>query len=660
VRLITRWASERAPRIIAAMNWRRAERSSRPLPATLTAPRAYPAPGAAERVPRSRRCSSNSAAKVALCARSSRYRTLARWLWRLALVPLLWSSLASAEPTSTGFALDRYQPAAPGSDWFQSESLDLRGKARPGVSLVADFSYRPLVLRDAAGAELSPILRYQFFYHASASVVLAERLRLSLSLPFLLYSLGGQGTLAQVAGVPDVEVSSPDGTGVGDVRFALDLRVAGAYGSPFTLAVGARVFAATGQEKFFASDGLPRVAGRLMAAGQAGLFAYASELGIVGHVERDDFVAVPFGADLTFGAALGLRLLDGVIHLGPELHGATVVSDSGDGLFKRATTPLELEFGAKFSLGQGVRLGAAADAGLTSGLGSPKLRCLVALDWLLPASRAAADLPPPARDLDGDGVVDELDACPEVAGPSRPLQAARSGCPDPVDSDGDRISDELDACPRQAGPASADPQRHGCPPPPDTDGDGIADSVDACPNVAGIIQPDPSQQGCPLDADRDGIVDSLDACPNVAGEAYPNPQRRGCPRAEFARGAIQINEPVQFAAGSSQLVRESDALLEAVVQVLVQQAGIDHVVVEGHTDSSGSPRTNLELSRERAAAVVKWLVAHGISSRRLNSRGFGSTMPIDSNDTQEGRARNRRVEFRVLGPHDEPVVAPSR
>jgi outer membrane protein OmpA-like peptidoglycan-associated protein len=58
--------------------------------------------------------------------------------------------------------------------------------------------------------------------------------------------------------------------------------------------------------------------------------------------------------------------------------------------------------------------------------------------------------------------------------------------------------------------------------------------------------------------------------------------------------------------------------------------------------------------------VVKWLVAHGISSRRLNSRGFGSTTPIDSNDTVEGRARNRRVEFRVLGPNDEPVVAPNR
>lgn len=612
------------------MNWRRRERTARTFPSIPLAPSGWLPSSAAP------------------------------WLRRVLPVPLLWSSLASAEPTSTGFALDRYQPAAPGSDWFQSESLDLRGKVRPGVSLVGDFSYRPLVLRDAAGDVLSPILRYQFFYHLSASVILAERLRLSASLPFLLYSLGGRGTLADVAGVPDVDVSSSDGTGVGDARFAIDLRLAGTYGSPFTLAIGARVFAATGQEKFFASDGLPRVAGRLMAAGQAGLFAYATEVGITGHVERDDFLAIPFGTDLTFGAALGLRLLDGVIHLGPELHGSTVISDSGDGLLERATTPFELAFGAKASLGQGVRLGAAAGAGLTSGLGSPQLRCLIALDWLLPVARRVDDLPPPARDLDGDGVVDELDACPEVAGRARPLEAARSGCPDPVDSDGDRISDELDACPREAGLANADPKSHGCPPPPDTDGDGIVDSVDACPKLAGIIQPDPAQQGCPPDADRDGIIDSLDACPNVAGEAYAHPQRRGCPRAELEQGAIQINEPVQFAAGSAQILAESDALLSAIVQVLIQHAEIEHVVVEGHTDSSGSPRSNLELSRDRAAAVVKWLVARGISARRLASRGFGSTTPIDSNDTQEGRARNRRVEFRVLGLKDEPVVAPSR
>jgi outer membrane protein OmpA-like peptidoglycan-associated protein len=518
------------------------------------------------------------------------------------------------------------------------------------------------VLRDPDGDEVSRIIRYQLYYHLGFDLVLAERLRLSASVPFLLYSLGGRGTVAEVNGVTDVEVSSPDGTGLGDVRFDLDLRLAGEYGDPFTLALGARVFAATGQEKFFAGDGLPRLAGRMMVAGQAGLFAYAAEAGVVVHVERDDFLAVPYGTDLALAAALGLRLLDGVVHLGPELHGSTVISDSGDGWWKRATTPFELSFGGKFLLGHGVRLGASAGTALTSGIGAPRVRALASLEWAPPVERSPSESLPslPERDLDGDGVRDELDGCPELSGPARPLEPARSGCPDPVDGDGDGIADDLDACPREPGPASADPRAHGCTPPPDTDQDGVVDSVDACPNEAGIIQSDPTQQGCPPDADRDGIVDSLDACPGVAGEAYADPKLRGCPRARLEQGAIAINEPVQFAAGSARLLPESDALLKSIAQLLIQHPEIENVVVEGHTDSSGNARTNLKLSRDRAAAVVKWLVANGISAKRVASRGFGSTTPIAPNDTPEGRARNRRVEFRVLSPGESPVVAPSR
>ena len=195
-------------------------------------------------------------------------------------------SLANAAPTSTGFALDRYQPAEAGSDWFQAESLDLRGKLRPGLGLVGNYSYRPLVVLDSAGNEVTPIVRYQFFYHLNANLVLYERLRLAASLPVVLYSVGGQGLLGEVAGIPNVAVTSYSGSGVGDARFAADLRIVGEYGGPFTLAAGARVFAAIGQETKFTSDGLARVSGRLMAAGQLDLFTYATGLeaqGIIGY-----------------------------------------------------------------------------------------------------------------------------------------------------------------------------------------------------------------------------------------------------------------------------------------------------------------------------------------------------------------------------------------
>lgn len=575
---------------------------------------------------------------------------------------LLVQSLANAAPTSTGFALDRYQPAAAGSDWFQAESLDLRGKLRPGLGLVGNYSYQPLVVLDSAGEEVDAVVRYQFFYHLGAHLVLYERLRLAASLPLVLYSVGGQGLLSEVAGIQNVALSSYSGSGVGDARFSADLRIVGEYGGPFTLALGTRVFAAIGQETKFTSDGLARVSGRLMAAGQLGKFTYATEMGLLWHAERDDFVGQPFGTDLTFGAAAGLSLMDGSIHLGPELMGSTVVSDSGTGFLEGTSTPIELDFGAKFLLAGAIRLGAAIGTGLTSGLGTPKLRLLASLEWLLPLPRppAAEVLLAPSRDLDGDGVLDEADSCVDVPGPARSLEPARNGCPDPVDSDGDRISDALDACPNEPGPTSADPALHGCVPPLDTDGDGIADPVDACPSVKGILQAQAGISGCPVDSDRDGVADALDSCPSLAGEDTPAAMLRGCPKARLEQDWIVLNEPVRFSPTGTAILTQSEGVLTAVVELLVQHSEIELLNVEGHTDSSGSARGNLKLSRERAGSVVAWLVRHGISARRLTSEGFGASVPVDTNDTPQGRSNNRRLELRIVRRSSGNEPAPGR
>ncbi|MEL6390096.1 MAG: thrombospondin type 3 repeat-containing protein [Bacteroidota bacterium] len=110
-------------------------------------------------------------------------------------------------------------------------------------------------------------------------------------------------------------------------------------------------------------------------------------------------------------------------------------------------------------------------------------------------------------DSDEDGIVDELDLCPQVAG----LEDL-DGCPD---SDGDGIADYKDGCPEQSGPAAL----NGC---PDSDSDGVSDVEDECPNMAGSI----SNNGCPDDdADKDGIPNDLDRCPTVAGPA----SNGGCP-----------------------------------------------------------------------------------------------------------------------------------
>ena len=72
------------------------------------------------------------------------------------------------------------------------------------------------------------------------------------------------------------------------------------------------------------------------------------------------------------------------------------------------------------------------------------------------------------------------------------------------------------------------------------------------------------------------------------------------------------------------------------------------VEVSGHTDSTGSTTANQTLSQTRAKSVVDYLVAHGVAQSRITSTGYGGTKPVASNATEEGRAKNRRIEFRVV------------
>jgi outer membrane protein OmpA-like peptidoglycan-associated protein len=77
------------------------------------------------------------------------------------------------------------------------------------------------------------------------------------------------------------------------------------------------------------------------------------------------------------------------------------------------------------------------------------------------------------------------------------------------------------------------------------------------------------------------------------------------------------------------------------------------IVIEGHTDSVGSPAYNLDLSRRRAAAVQDYLVSRGVDPSRITARGFGEAYPVASNETESGREANRRVDMLVLSPNTE-------
>jgi OmpA-OmpF porin, OOP family len=104
---------------------------------------------------------------------------------------------------------------------------------------------------------------------------------------------------------------------------------------------------------------------------------------------------------------------------------------------------------------------------------------------------------------------------------------------------------------------------------------------------------------------------------------------------------------VLFDLGKTTIRPESGSLLDEIATVLKQHPEITRVVVEGHTDSTGSARGNLRLSQARAESVVDAIVQRGIEKARLTAKGFGSSRPIASNDTPEGRDANRRVEISI-------------
>ena len=260
-------------------------------------------------------------------------------------------------------------------------------------------------------------------------------------------------------------------------------------------------------------------------------------------------------------------------------------------------------------------------------------------------------------DKDGDGVIDSADACVDVKGVASADPKA-NGCP--ADKDGDGIPDAVDACADVKGVASADPKANGCP--ADKDADGIPDAADACPDVKGVQSADPKLNGCPSDPDRDkdGIANEQDACPDNAGPASPKPEKNGCPLVVLRGEKIEIHEQVQFKTGSSEILGASDELLTKVAAVFKEHAEITKVLVEGHTDNQGVAANNQKLSDARAASVRTWLTKHGVDGARLASKGFGQDKPIATNDTEEGRAKNRRVEFKILETGKPGAIAPAK
>ena len=167
--------------------------------------------------------------------------------------------------------------------------------------------------------------------------------------------------------------------------------------------------------------------------------------------------------------------------------------------------------------------------------------------------------------------------------------------------------------------------------------------------------PPPAPDCHALDDDHDGVNNCDDRCPDTAAGTVVGPD--GCPQKvvidlrgvnfKFDRpkvGEHNIEPTLQLPTA------DSIAILDQAVDALKRYPEIK-VELDGHTDSIGTDAYNQKLSERRAQIVYDYLTAHGIDASRITAvKGFGETMPIDTNATKEGRARNRRTELKVENP----------
>ncbi len=236
-----------------------------------------------------------------------------------------------------------------------------------------------------------------------------------------------------------------------------------------------------------------------------------------------------------------------------------------------------------------------------------------------------------ALDSDGDGVPDEFDKCPNTP---RGAVVDATGCP--LDSDRDGVPDGLDDCPNTPPEARGFVDVHGCP--VDEDFDGVPDYLDACPHtpIGALVD----SVGCPVDSDGDGVPDGLDDCPHTL---------KGIPVDKYGCTDVTIfGKPmvlyIDYDPGGFEVDPRNKTKLEQLARILkiVPDYKLE---INAYTDDIGTEEANQKLSEKRANRVKEYLVIDGVPSDRIKTVGRGETDFSASNQTAEGRAKNRRIEI---------------
>jgi len=591
-------------------------------------------------------------------------------LWLVCLF-LVTSQVVAGTAFAQSGTLNRFHASETNEDDFELSRPTDFGDMRFGAQLTLDYANNPLVYETMLGdpsSEGLAVVEHGLTGTVGLALGLADRAVIFAGLPIVLLNDG-----ADPAMVP-TGIRPADGAGLGDVYLGGRIRLFGETEDVGALALQLTLTLPTSIDSTYRGDPSPTFHGELLGELRPG--AGSRFVVNLGARLRDETTTVnsnlQFRHELTYSLGFAIPFwtdetdrrthFDGHI----QVHGQSAFALFGE----REGTAFELLLGLKFFHNSGLVAGLAMGPGLNRGFGSPDLRAILNIGWMMPEELEGGD-------RDGDGLLDAVDECPDEPEDFDEFED-ENGCPDP-DNDQDGILDEPDECPNEPETVNDIDDEDGCPDSEvDTDGDGYMDHVDGCPNDPedfdgfedenGCSDPDndddglldgaddcpdepgpPENRGCP-DADRDSdtVVDRLDNCPDEPGPV----ENHGCQEEQqviLQDGRLEILDRVYFRTNRATILRRSFALLSNVATVLNAHPELTRIQVEGHTDARGRRENNMRLSQQRAEAVVQYLVRRGgVDAGRLVARGFGPDRPVvEDASTPDQHAENRRVEFNI-------------
>ncbi len=582
--------------------------------------------------------------------------------WAVALLAcglglLATTSGASAQvpPDSVRIDLNQYRPAELFTDGWASSTADGQGHKRFGIHVYMDYNDDALVFEQRNTGTTSSVVHRMLTGHLMWNLGLWDHLVIFMDIPYHFRIDEGTGARNGLPSGGAFDYLLPSGGNFGDVYLGARGNIYGTrddivqVGLQATMTINTASLSNDQQKYAGQADKSPYLGGwfELLLTLNAGdvvriPLQVGYKLGTQGQTvasidpTNPSAPAILFvGNEFTYGGGVLVMLGQDQFMLSAEVFGRTAANSTVD-WWSREHTPVEVLGGFKYLHPKGFNFGIMGSGGVTPGYGAPDWRGVAAIGFTMPEEERVGD-------ADGDGLLDDVDQCPNEPEDFDGFQD-EDGCPDP-DNDGDGVLDVNDGCPNDAEDVDNFEDEDGCPD-PDNDGDGILDVDDECPNEPGP----PESNGCPVpDRDGDGVPDGVDNCPDEPGTV----ENQGCQQAQLVvigEGRLDILEKVYFRTGSHKLQKRSFALLDNVASVLNAHPEISMIRVEGHTDSVGKLKYNMALSRKRADTVVRYLVGRGDVSRdRLVSEGFGPTRPlVPDATTKEELAQNRRVEFHIV------------